>query len=692
MDDALDTFITAAPDPAMPAPLAPTSSHWLVPDPERGPLRETPHSSGQVRLESPGFPERIGEFILLRPLARGGMGMVYLAHDPRLKRLVALKMLRGGEGAKPEELARLRAEAEAVARLRHPNIVQIYEIGQQDGLPFLVLEYINGGSLSQRLGGQPIPAIEAVRLLLSLSRAMGHAHQLGIIHRDLKPGNVLLQQDNADGLNPPLARMTPKITDFGLAKVPGHLGQTQSGMILGTLYYMAPEQAAGQPELYGPPMDVYALGVILYEMLTTRLPFNGTDPMAMLDRIRWQAPIPPSRCQPDIPRDLETICLKCLRKEPVERYATANELAEDLQRFLDGEPILARPISAPEAAWKWVRRFPARAALIAVSLLSVLTLLGACMAVWRSATLAEYNERLQKALNEAQEQRSRAEAAEFLNLAENHLDALQKSLSGNLEIAYSLSAYVQSLPAVSPSAFRQFAESAVVRHDDLLALEWLPRVTEKERPAFEALARLEGFPQYQIRELDTQEQFQPAAPRAEYFPIFFRAPLAPHSKMAGMDHAALPPRRRAMQRACDTGQPAITGLVRYRTDKPEQEREGALVVYVPVYAPGTHPQTVEQRRQHLRGFAALFLDMRQMLRTAWKTVDRHQELDAFVADVTDGGQDVIYWERAGRPAEDKQPPPHLREKMLARSQHWEQSFTVLSRKWRILCATSSPSS
>ena len=630
------------------------------------------------------LPVRIGAFEVTAPLAQGGMGMVYLAHDLRLNRPVALKMLRGG--AKPTELARLRAEAEAVAMLRHPNIVQIFEVGEEAGLPFLVLEYINGGSLHERLGGQPIPPREAARLLLLVTRAMGRAHEMGIIHRDLKPGNILLQQESGTGTRPPLHQVTPKVTDFGLAKVPGHPAQTQSGVLLGTLAYMAPEQAAGQTELYSPATDVHALGVILYEMLTGRPPYKGMEPMALLDRIRWDEPMAPSRCREGVPRDLEVICLKCLRKSASERYGDANALAEDLQHFLDGEPILARPVGTVEAVGKWVRRNPAKAALVGVSLVASLAFMVACTVTWRSATLTEYNARLKEALREAQEQRHRAESAEFLNLAENHLDAFQKSLNGNLEIAFSLSAYVQSLPEVSPGAFRVFAQSALARHDDLLALEWLPRVTAQQRPAFEAMAHREGFTHYQILEPEgQQDRFRPAVGKPDYFPVFYRVPPATPQTVLGVDHISLPDRRVAIQRACDTGQPTLTTATAVPVDQAERGGVRACVVYVPVYATGNQPQNVTERRQYLRGYAAISLDMRQMLRDAWKTVDRHHEIDVLVVDTTGGGQEVIYWERAGRPPNEPL-PSRLREAMLARRQHWEQSFTVLGQTWRILCA------
>jgi hypothetical protein len=245
---------------------------------------------------------------------------------------VALKVLRAGGDAEPHELARFKVEAEAVARLHHPNIVQIHEIAEHDGRPCLCLELVDGGGLDARLQGQPLPPEPAAELVATLAEAMHAAHQRGIVHRDLKPANILL---TADG--------TPKITDFGLAKRLDRGSQhTQSGSILGTPQYMAPEQAGGSPKDISPAVDVYALGAILYELLTGRPPFKGEHLLDTLDQVRWQAPVPPRRLQPGVPRDLEAICLKCLEKERTRRYGTAAALAEDLGRFLRGERTEAR--------------------------------------------------------------------------------------------------------------------------------------------------------------------------------------------------------------------------------------------------------------------------------------------------------------------------------------------------------------
>jgi tetratricopeptide (TPR) repeat protein len=346
---------------------------------------------------------------VLCELGRGGMGVVYKARQTALGRLVSLKMLRDAY-AGPEELARFRREAEAVARLQHPNVVQIYEVGEHDGRPYLALEFVDGGSLDRLLRGRPQPARAAAELLVTLARAVAHAHQQGVVHRDLKPANILLQgkrstddTDCTDKKNSSFSsvesvssvdRFIPKVADFGLAK---HLdasggATTPDGALLGTPGYMAPEQAAGRTETVGPLADVYALGTILYECLSGRPPFNSLNWAEALEQVRAEEPLPPRRLQPSVPRDLESICLKCLEKDPRRRYATAAALADDLQRFLDGKPVLARPAGVLGRAGKWARRRPAVAALVAVSALAVLLLSGGGWWSWLQVRRAAESE------------------------------------------------------------------------------------------------------------------------------------------------------------------------------------------------------------------------------------------------------------------------------------------------------------
>jgi serine/threonine-protein kinase len=295
-----------------------------------------------------GYPSVPG-YEILGELGRGAMGVVYKARQLKLKRLVALKMILAGSHAGEADLTRFRIEAEAVARLQHPNIVRIYEDGQCEGKPFFSMEFVEGGGLDQKLQGRRLPPYDAARLVGTLATAMHVAHQAGIVHRDLKPANVLLApSDRADAVS--LAshgragHYEPKITDFGLAKRLGDdAGLTSSGAVLGTASYMAPEQVRGGSKAIGPPTDVYALGAILYELVTGRPPFKAASRLDTLLQVLTQQPRAPSRLNSQLPLDLELICLKCLRKEPSRRYGTAAALAEDLARFRAGKPIRARP-------------------------------------------------------------------------------------------------------------------------------------------------------------------------------------------------------------------------------------------------------------------------------------------------------------------------------------------------------------
>jgi formylglycine-generating enzyme required for sulfatase activity len=284
---------------------------------------------------------------VLDELGRGGMGVVYRARQVRAGRLVALKMILSGAHANPAELSRFLSEAEAIARLQHPNIVQVFEVGEHQGVPYFSLEYCPHGSLDRALRATPLAPGEAAALVEKLARAMDAAHQKGLIHRDLKPANVLLADDG-----------TPKITDFGLAKKADGAGQTASGTILGTPSYMAPEQADNCKQV-GPAADVYSLGAILYECLTGRPPFRAEAPLDTILQVLNNEPVPPRQLQSKAPRDLDTICLHCLEKAPGKRYPSAWELAEDLRRFRSGEPIRARTVGSAERAWRWCRRNPA---------------------------------------------------------------------------------------------------------------------------------------------------------------------------------------------------------------------------------------------------------------------------------------------------------------------------------------------
>jgi eukaryotic-like serine/threonine-protein kinase len=324
---------------------------------EDGPVARFDHTGRRPigRIAESELPEVEG-YEILAELGYGGMGVVYKAHQQRLSRFVALKMIRAGSLAKPEDLARFRIEAEAVAKQRHPNIIQIFDIGEVGGLPFVALELLEGGGLDAFLGGTPQPGEPSARLLATLAGAVHAAHQAGIIHRDLKPSNVMFGSDG-----------TPKITDFGLAKRLEEDGCTETGQVLGSPSYIPPEQAQGRGKEVGPAADVYALGAILYEMLTGRPPFKGPTPVETVMQVLNDDPVPPSHLQPQVPRDLETICLKCLAKEPHKRYPSALALANDLDHFLSDRPIQARRTSVLERGLKWVRRRPAWSGILAIA-------------------------------------------------------------------------------------------------------------------------------------------------------------------------------------------------------------------------------------------------------------------------------------------------------------------------------------
>ena len=328
-----------------------------------GGLNTTPHV-GTISIEVPKSAEAplLPGYEILGELGRGGMGVVYRARQVKAGRVVAVKMILGGPHAGSNDMTRFCAEYEILARLHHPNLVQIYEVGECDYRPYYSMELVEGLALDEKIDGQPQPPREAAEMVEILARTVEVVHRQGIIHRDLKPANILLTPDGI-----------PKVTDFGLAKRLGNgSGPTVSGQVLGTPSYMAPEQASGLTREIGPTVDVYALGVILYEMLLGKPPFLGETPWETMRQVVSNEPIPPRRVQPKVPRNLETICLKCLSKEPWRRYPRAGDLADDLRRFLDGwPPIQARPIGPLERGWKWVRRHTALAALLAISVLTV---------------------------------------------------------------------------------------------------------------------------------------------------------------------------------------------------------------------------------------------------------------------------------------------------------------------------------
>jgi predicted Ser/Thr protein kinase len=342
-----------------------------------------------VAPEVGAAPATVGEYEVLGEVGRGGMGVVYRARQRGLNRLVALKMIRGGRG----DERRFRHEAEAAARLDHPNIVPIYEVGEHDGRPYFSMKFTDGTDLG-RAARDPAGPRAIARLMAEVARALHHAHQRGILHRDLKPSNILLDNDGR-----------AHVADFGLAKrVEGDCAATLSGSVTGTPSYMAPEQAAAAPVLTT-AVDVYGLGAILYELLTGRPPFRADTPLDTILQARTQDPPRPRSLNPRADRDLETICLKCLEREPARRYGSAEALADDLERWLAGEPIRARRAPAWERAAKWARRRPAPAALAAVAALLFVTALAAALWGWWQSALA------QQAANDKADAEARARKA-----------------------------------------------------------------------------------------------------------------------------------------------------------------------------------------------------------------------------------------------------------------------------------------
>ncbi|WP_165223285.1 WD40 repeat domain-containing serine/threonine protein kinase [Aquisphaera insulae] len=381
--------------------------------------------------EAPSPPREVANYEILREVGRGGMGVVYLARHRGLRRLVALKMILSGGFASEAERQRFQREAELTARLKHPNIVRVYEAGVHEGHPFLVMEWVEGITLADRIGIDPWSPEDAARLVEALARAIDAAHLNGVVHRDLKPSNILLETDAGGDRSGSLSGAVPKIADFGLARaIEGGASLTSTGLAMGTPEYMAPEQAS-HSALAGPAADVYALGAMLYQLLTARLPFVADTPIEVLQALCSTEPVAPRRLRASLPRDLETITLRAMEKEPARRYATAGALAEDLRRYLVGEPILARPPTALTRLVKWARRRPSLALLsIALALVTVVALAGLTV-LWADA--ARSRDRAEAAALEAAnrgdaERRARYRAAVVAAAAQIELNNLDVAL------------------------------------------------------------------------------------------------------------------------------------------------------------------------------------------------------------------------------------------------------------------------
>jgi predicted Ser/Thr protein kinase len=391
--------------------------------PRGDPLGDTVTKAPGAPVAAPQEAAAVPGFVLEGELGRGGMGVVYRARQVPLNRPVALKMVLSGAHADPKDRARFLTEAEAVAAVRHPHVVQVFEFGEHDGRPYFAMEYLDGGSLAGllRSRGKLSPA-EAATLVEQCARGVQAAHDLGIVHRDLKPGNVLLD-----------AAGEPKVTDFGLAKRGGKSDLTCTGAVMGTPAYMAPEQAKGEGKFVGPGADVYALGVILYECLAGRTPFRADETVALLMQVATDEAPPVRRFAPEVPRDLDLICQKCLAKGPHERYATAGMLADELGRFLRGEPVTARPVGPAERVVKWVRRNPAIATAAAVVMVAIVG--GTGVAFWQ-AVEARRAEKLAQARLQQQEKANELMLSIFRGLkppADGETTPIEKSLGDQLD-------------------------------------------------------------------------------------------------------------------------------------------------------------------------------------------------------------------------------------------------------------------
>ena len=451
------------PTRTLPAPESGSTLTFSAADPGRtGSF--SPHSGSEAPFPLPVIPG----YDLLDVLGEGGMGRVYRARQHATDRIVALKVLLAGELASASLRERFRAEVTATAKLSHSHIVQVFEAGEAGGRAFLVCEYVPGGSLADTLDGTPWDATRAAKLIGPLARAASAAHGMGIVHRDLKPSNVLLALDG-----------TPKLADFGIAKNLDSDSHTQTGAVLGTPSYMAPEQAGGSKAI-GPAADVYGLGAILYELLTGRPPFRGKDFLETLDLVRTQEPVPPRVLQPKLPRDIETICLKCLQKDAAKRYSSAEALAEDLDRFLAGRPIEARPVGNAERAWRWCKRNRVVASLLASVV--VVSVTGAVIAAIYAEEASEFArianknagdaERREKEANDA-----RGQVADLLDLTERQLHAAQVQQAYTASREYHTTRLGELLEAAKPQPGRADRRGWEWNYLDRLARSW-----ESERP------------------------------------------------------------------------------------------------------------------------------------------------------------------------------------------------------------------
>ena len=397
-----------------------------------------PRSSNDDTTSSAESHTSFGDYEILQEIARGGMGVVYKARQRGLNRTVAIKMILSGQLASPEDVQRFLTEAEAAANLQHPRIVPIYDVGEVDGQHYFSMGFVEGRSLSEKVADGPLSASEAAIITKKITSAIGYAHEKGIIHRDLKPANVLLDKDDE-----------PQITDFGLAKqVQGGSELTATGQVIGTPSFMPPEQAAGKIDAIGERADVYSIGAILYTLIVGRPPFQANNPLDTLLQVLEKDPVAPRQLNPSLPQDLETICLKCLEKEPEKRYSSARDLEDELSRFINDEPIHARPIGNAERAWRWCRRKPVVASLIAAVIFAMLTGTGvstffAVLASRRETTAVFQMNRANENAEKAKQNENRA--LELKQLADTRTDeARREKKRADLEAANAKAALAEA--------------------------------------------------------------------------------------------------------------------------------------------------------------------------------------------------------------------------------------------------------
>ncbi len=441
------------------------------------------HTGTQTAPLVPPPPRSFGDYTVLSAVGQGGMGVVWKARQKRPDRVVALKMFRAGDLAAPTDVQRFRNEAEVIAQLDHPHILPVYEVGEHDGVHYFSMKLVEGGSLADHLASFRADPRAAARLLATIARAVHYAHQRGILHRDLKPSNILLD-----------AQGQPHVSDFGLAKrVEIDSSLTQSGALVGTPSYMAPEQTHGRKGAVTTATDVYGLGAVLYALLTGRPPFRGETVLETMEQVREREPEPPRRINAKVDRDLETICLKCLQKEPQRRYESAQALAEDLERWLAGEPIQARRASSWERFGKWIRRRPAMAGLVAVSTLAVLGLVIGLL--WHNAQLGKSAEREQQLAGKAARQRDEARRA----VNDMYTEVAEKWLSGeprmsNVQRAFLEKAlrYYEELAQEEEEGPEQLLERAKAHRRSGTILAKLEQRTEAEAAYRRAIALLES--------------------------------------------------------------------------------------------------------------------------------------------------------------------------------------------------------